>query len=436
MTNDVEAAAAAVVARLGRRPIDELEAAVVLEAWGGIEAPKSLAMGPAIVEVTRGRSQTWRKPILKKSTRESGGNDSSSNQAVSSVLMLFSIIIWMISLPSVDGLSLSLFALRIMPIVLGVQWFLKGRYLSSADGLKMLRKLDPISVLLLALALLLSWQVSGVHGELGAALVVVWTAAMLLIVRGWGIAGSVVFVVAAIGGFLDIGTLINVALVTVVMVAATVAAVLSLPNTSIPPGTWDQVAIGTSIGVLFGLLIGAGMNPRAGAILSSSFPVVIFTILGAMLGSSQLNRLWIVTLSSSIDQRSEIPGHSIARRANALIKGAIFRVVGFSSISLPIGLFMTRTEYGLEALWPFIAFILAMVVVVIGTLADAFGEGLWTLAALSAGCLVAVGLRLLGLDAQVSGLALIGGAAVSLAVLVNPVKQMTDDLGMIIATRL
>ena len=303
MTNDVEAAAAAVVARLGRRPVDELEVAVVLEAWGGIEAPKSLAMGPAIVELTRGRSQTWRKPILKKSTRESGGNDSSSNQAVSSVLMLFSIIIWMISLPPVDGLSLSLFALRIMPIVLGVQWFLKGRYLSSADGLKMMRKLDPISVLLLALALLLSWQVSGVHGEpahpeLGAALVVVWTAAMLLIVRGWGIAGSVVFVVAAIGGFLDMGTLINVALVTVVMVAATVAAVLSLPNTIIPPGTWDQVAIGTSIGVLFGLLIGAGMNPRAGAILSSSFPVVIFTILGAMLGSSQLNRIWIITLSS------------------------------------------------------------------------------------------------------------------------------------------
>ena len=103
---------------------------------------------------------------------------------------------------------------------------------------------------------------------------------------------------------------------------------------------------------------------------------------------------------------------------------------------MPIGLFATRNEYGLEALWPFIAFILAMVVVVIATLADAFGKGLWTLAALSAGCLVAVGLRLLGLDAQMSGLALIGGAAVSLAVLVNPVKQMTDDLGMIIATRL
>lgn len=436
MSRDIEEAAAMVVARLGRRPVDALEAAVALEAWGGVEAPRSLALGPAIVDATRGRSQLWRKPILPRGQDHAMEDRPDYTQIIGAVAILLAIMMWIAALPTFRGESMGSLALEAMPTGLGVQWFLQSRYLQGENNMGRLRALDVPSILLILTAVGVAWVVGGDVGGLAAALVVVWSAGTVLVVRGWALPAAGLFVVAGVAGALGTPTPVNVAVVVDVTLVAALLAVLTAPHTTRPPGEWGTVGIATSVGTMMGLLVAVGMSPGAVDVVASSSPMIALVIIGAMWGSFHLNKLWVVTLSSPIDQRSEVPGHSLRDRMAVVIHGAIVRVLGVGVASLPIGLVLAWSDYGVEALVPLMAFVLAMLVVVLGSLVAGFGGAIRTAGSLVAGCLVAVGMRAVGLDASEAGLALAGGSIASLAVLIRPVKQIIDDPGMSVATLL
>ncbi|MGC1511463.1 MAG: hypothetical protein WA797_00900 [Acidimicrobiales bacterium] len=436
MSRDIEDAAAMVVARLGRRPIDALEAAVALEAWGGVEAPRSLALGPAIVDATRGRSQLWRKPILPRGQDHAVEDRPDYMQIIGAVAILLAIMMWIATVPTFRGESMGSLALEAMPTGLGVQWFLQSRYLQGENSMGRLRALDVPSILLILTAVGVAWAVGGDVGGLAAALVVVWSAATVLVVRGWALPAAGLFVAAGVAGALGTPTPVNVAVVVDLTFVAALVAVLTAPRTTRPPGEWGTVGVATSVGTMMGLLVAVGMSPGAVEVVASSSSMIALVIIGAMWGSFHLNKLWVVTLSSPIDQRSEVPGHSLRARMAVVINGAILRVLGVGVASLPIGLVLAWSDYGVEALVPLMAFVLAMLVVVLGSLVAGFGGGLRTAVSLVAGCLVAIGMRAFGLDVAAAGLALAGGSIVSLAVLIPPVKQIIDDPGMSVATLL
>lgn len=436
MSRDIEDAAAMVVARLGRRPVDALEAAVALEAWGGVEAPRSLALGPAIVDATRGRSQLWRKPILPRGQDHAVEDRPDYMQIIGAVAILLAIMMWIATVPTFRGESMGSLALEAMPTGLGVQWFLQSRYLQGENSMGRLRALDVPSILLILTAVGVAWAVGGDVGGLAAALVVVWSAATVLVVRGWALPAAGLFVAAGVAGALGTPTPVNVAVVVDLTFVAALVAVLTAPRTTRPPGEWGTVGVATSVGTMMGLLVAVGMSPGAVEVVASSSSMIALVIIGAMWGSFHLNKLWVVTLSSPIDQRSEVPGHSLRARMAVVINGAILRVLGVGVASLPIGLVLAWSDYGVEALVPLMAFVLAMLVVVLGSLVAGFGGGLRTAVSLVAGCLVAIGMRAFGLDVAAAGLALAGGSIVSLAVLIPPVKQIIDDPGMSVATLL
>lgn len=436
MSRDIEDAAAMVVARLGRRPVDALEAAVALEAWGGVEAPRSLALGPAIVDATRGRSQLWRKPILPRGQDHAVEDRPDYMQIIGAVAILLAIMMWIATVPTFRGESMGSLALEAMPTGLGVQWFLQSRYLQGENSMGRLRALDVPSILLILTAVGVAWAVGGDVGGLAAALVVVWSAATVLVVRGWALPAAGLFVAAGVAGALGTPTPVNVAVVVDLTFVAALVAVLTAPRTTRPPGEWGTVGVATSVGTMMGLLVAVGMSPGAVEVVASSSSMIALVIIGAMWGSFHLNKLWVVTLSSPIDQRSEVPGHSLHARMAVVINGAILRVLGVGVASLPIGLVLAWSDYGVEALVPLMAFVLAMLVVVLGSLVAGFGGGLRTAVSLVAGCLVAIGMRAFGLDVAAAGLALAGGSIVSLAVLIPPVKQIIDDPGMSVATLL
>ncbi len=434
MSSDIERAAATVVARLGRRPVDALEAAVVLEAWGGMEAPQSLAIGPAVVEATRGRSHSWRKPIQSRDHDRVVQDGPPFGLVVGSVVMLLSIMVWMASLPPVGGDGIGSLALQAMPVGLGLQWFLQSRFLAGEGGISRLRNLDVLSVLVISVTLLVAWGIGGSHGQFSMALVVVWSTATILVVRGWGLPGSGLFIVAAIAGFFDSPTGLNVAVVVDMSILISGVAVVTVPRTTSPLGSWEKSGIATAVGVLMGLLVVVGMSPDVIDIVATSTLVVVFSIIGAMWGSFHLNQLWIVTLTSPIDQRSEVPGHSLPGRVGAVIQGSIIRVLGLGVGSLPVGFLMARTDYGMMALVPLVAFVLVMVVAMFVSLVESFAGGRWAIGALIVGCLVAMLIRLSGLDGLVEGIALAGGALTSLIILNRPVQRLINDPGMSIAT--
>lgn len=436
MSEEVDQAAAKVVARLGRRPVDSLEAAVALEAWCGIEAPRSLALGPAIVDLTRGRSQLWRKPLVSRGEDRVLDETPNLKHLIGGVAVLLAIMIWMAALPEFEGGSMGSHALIAMPSGLGVQWFLQSRYLAGEGGLGRLRALDIPSALLIIAAVSIPWALAGDSGELVAALAVVWAATPVLVIRGWGLSTSVVFIAAAIAAAFGTSARLNAAIVVDSVMVAAIFAVVTAPRTSRPAGGWAPAGMATTVGILMGLIVVVGMSEEALDVVTPASPVVVLVILGAMWGSLHLNRLWAVTLSSPIDQRSEVPGHSLQARMGEVIQGAIVRVLGVGVAALPIGVALANNDERLKALLPLTAFVLAMMVVVLGSLVAGFRRGPWAAAALGAGCCVAAAVRIGGVEGLAPGIALALGSITSIAVLVTPVKQMIDDPGMSIATLL
>lgn len=424
-----------VVARLGRRPVDALEAAVTLEAWGGVEAPRSLALGPAIVEVTRGRSRQWRKPLLARGQDAVVEDPPDRAQIIGAVAALLAVALWIAALPGFRGESMGSLALEAMPTGLGVQWFLQSRYLAGAD-VGRLRAVDLPSTLFVLAAVAVAWIVGGDVGGPSAALVVVWSTGMIMTVRGWGLPAAGVFLVAGLAGLLGSPVSVNVAAVVDLCVLGAGVAVVTAPRTKRPPGEWGPVTVATVVGILMGLLVVVGLSARAVDVLSGASPALLAVILGAMWGSFHLNKLWVVTLSSPIDQRGEVPGHSLHRRVAAVIQGAIARVLGVGVVSLPVGLALSWSDQGVKALVPLTAFVSAMLVVVLCSLMAGFARVHWAAGALAAGCLAAAGTRAAGLDATSVGLALAIGSATSLLVLIRPIKEMIDDPGSSIATLL
>lgn len=434
MSREIEEAAAVVVARLGRRPVDALEAAVALEAWGGVEAPRSLALGPSIVDLTRGRSRQWRKPLLAKGQDAVVEDPPDRAQVVGAVAVLLAIALWIAALPTFRGESMGSLALEAMPTGLGVQWFLQRRYLAGADNVGKLRAIDLPSILVVLMAVAVGWLVGGDVGGPSAALVVVWSSGMILIARGWGLAVAGVFLVAGVAGALGSPVSVNVAVVVDLCVLGAGIAVVTAPRANSPPGQWAPVMAATVVGVLMGLLVVVGLSATAVDVLSGASPALLVVILGAMWASFHLNKLWVVTLSSPVDHRGEVPGHSVRRRVAAVIQGAIARSLGVGVVSLPVGWALSWSDQGVKALVPLTAFVPAMLVVVLCSLMAGFARVNWAIGALVAGCLAAVGTRAAGVEAVSAGLALAIGSVASLLILIRPLKQMIDDPGSSIAT--
>jgi hypothetical protein len=189
-----------VEARLGRRPQDKLEAAVVLEAWGGIRPPVALGVAGDAIDRTDGR------PVRSVANpRQPEPRDKAVvAEGLALLIAVVAVALWTMPFGRALGTDVWDGAVRLaLPITLGGQWMLRSRYLGRPNGLQALRRdwLGGLCVLGVGSGLALT---QGQRGLVCLLLVVTWLGGTVLVRRGWGLVYVALLVAVAVEVNLDV----------------------------------------------------------------------------------------------------------------------------------------------------------------------------------------------------------------------------------------
>ena len=241
-----------VEARLGRAPQDMLEAAVALEAWGGLPAQGALDTAR---EVMRDAS-----PVAEPSTGalpERAGERGALAEALAFLVAVIAIAGWAAPLVDAAGArAVERGVVVALPLTLALQWGLSCRWLAREHGSEQLGRHRAALALTAAGLTALGWVALGQAGLIAGLLTVTWVAGTVLARAGFAVAyaaGVVVTTALLLGGVAPLPVLLGAA------AAALLAALVALrPRGGRARGTvgrWDRVATAGAIGGGTGLLL-------------------------------------------------------------------------------------------------------------------------------------------------------------------------------------
>ena len=398
-------------AHLRRGTQDNLEGAVVLEAWGGF-APGAAFGLPS------GRALVDRQPFENRSVRSDPLDSALALGDVGFVVGILGMGFYLSSLSAELGARTVDMAWRIaLPISLALQWGMRRRYLSGADGLGRLRN-DP-RVLVLVLAAIALCAPIRPGGWLAGCLIGIWVGGFVLTRLGRGLA----FGAALLGGaaVLAAGAPAPLVLAGFAAVALTTA-VVGVRRRPVS----DRLPGGLERGIVAGL-IGAGvggvlvLEPR---FLWNGRPALVaITVVPALLGSVwggwHMGKLWKV-LPEALVGRPFDPtpvgadggGIHVVR---ALLSGALVRLVlGAVACSAPIVAWAASGAGALRDVWSLLgAHLLLGIAGLFVSLHEAFDRWGTALLSVLAGCIACVIVNLAD-----PGHALVPGSRIAIGALV------------------
>ncbi len=271
---------------LGRPVQDALEAAVVLEAWGGVPADAALALGrdaagvPATVASIA--DEIPASPMLDRRAVLSD---------VAFIVAVLFVGFWLsrrtdrFAVVEIDR------AWRLaLPVSLAAQWFLRRRVFMGGDGLGRLRRetwlLVPAVLLFGGLAIVPS------GGPLAGGLAILWIAGFIVSRRGWGVPHGVLLTLTLLAGGRREAALPAYVFVCVGTLCAAVLALRSSPVSDRLPGALGRALPSALIGGGMGMFLVS--EPRfswAASGLLSAFTIVP-SLLGSLAGGIWMTRLW------------------------------------------------------------------------------------------------------------------------------------------------
>ncbi|WP_432488959.1 hypothetical protein [Kineococcus sp. SYSU DK018] len=327
-------AAARVHAALGREPQDALESAVVLEAWGGLvpRVAMPLARGTAGTAARRARATATAAPV--KRPREVTPSD--PRELLGLVAALLATTAWVAPLAVEFGTAVTEGAWKLaLPVSFALQWLVRRRWLTDADGLGRLRAERGLLTAAGAVSALVPLGVLlAPERSLAAALLVTWVGSLVVVVRGWGVqyALGLVLAVAAVHAGLPVRA--DVLAVVLLTQAAVVAALLTTPRSSSPPTPWGRSLPAGAVGGATALLV--VLDPSVGWASASAFPVVALvpSLLGSIWANRHLDRVWTVLLDVLASTR--LREHARSRAAEVfggIVAGAFARLLLLTTAS-------------------------------------------------------------------------------------------------------
>lgn len=315
---------------LDRPTQDRLEAAVVLEAWGGV------APGEAFDLIDAGRPSE-QAAFVVRAVRSEPLDSAIALGDLGFVAGILGMGFYLSTLTADLGARTVDTAWRIaLPISLALQWAMRRRYLSGADGLGRLRNDRRVPIVILAAMALCSAVPPG--GWLAACLIGIWVGGFLITRLGWGLA----FGAALLGGagLLRSGAdarLVLPALAGVSLVVAGFGVVRRHPSDRLPGGAPRAVAAGLIGAGVGGILV---LEPRfawtGGPALVAI--TVVPALLGSVWGGWHMGRLWKVLPEALVRQPFTVdgPGADVAV-VRSLLGGAVVRLLaGAVAFSVPI----------------------------------------------------------------------------------------------------
>ncbi|WP_432572589.1 hypothetical protein [Kineococcus sp. SYSU DK005] len=359
-------AAARVRAALGREPQDALESAVVLEAWGGLVPRVAMPLARSGTAAVRAAGPTGSAGIAGPagSAQEPGEpgdpapaeepavrrqrevTPSDPRELLGLVAALLATTAWVGPLSAEFGTATTELAWKLaLPVSFALQWLVRRRWLTDADGLGRLRaERGPVlavgaASLLVPLGVLLA----PAHA-LAAALVVTWVGSLVAVVRGWGVPYALALVLASAAVHAGLPVRWDV-LAVVLLTQGTVAAALLTTAPSVrPPTPWRRSLPAAAVGAGTALLV--VLDPSVGWASSASFPVVALvpSLLGSIWANRHLDRVWTVLLDVLASTR--LREHARSRAAGvfgAIVAGAFARLLLVTAAaSLVLGALLHR----------------------------------------------------------------------------------------------
>ena len=249
--DDPAAARRLVEARLGREPQDMLEAAVVLEAWGGVPAQRALDTAGALMtsSPSPSRPSTGTVPVP---ARQQGV----VLEGAAFVLTVLAVALWAAPLAAGLGTSVVERALIVaLPLTLGLQWGLRSRYLGRPKGLLALARrrrallVGGCAVVGLPAALL------GLSGLVAGLFTLTWTGGALLMRRRWTGTYAAIVIAGTFPMIADVPPLATLAGIAAATTLAVALALRAAPSTRIAAGRWDRAFVAGALGAGIGIML-------------------------------------------------------------------------------------------------------------------------------------------------------------------------------------
>jgi hypothetical protein len=313
--------------RLGREPQDLLEAAVVLEAWGGLPAEAALAVAEDIFESLHPAAEP------APDTRESDEDTPRApSDALTMLLALASILFWTGPIRSQLGASAFADAVRLsVPLTLGVQWFLAARYLFDRWWLERLKR-DRRLLASIAVGGLVGAAAVGQVALLSVELCLLWACAGLVLRRGHHLAVIAVFGGATYALFADAPVLLVLGVLNFGLVVL-LRLILHGAGKGLYRGRPWRIALRASlIGLGLGILLFSDARASFGEDPRSLALALLPSMLASFWGGWHLASMWVAV-------KDDLRGRALAESADASWRSSACRVAAGAAwrIALTVG---------------------------------------------------------------------------------------------------
>lgn len=428
-------AAGVIQARLGRGAQDVLEAAVVLEAWGGMQAGRALALGSRVVPP---KAPGWMPGRL--TAEDPGRRDGVLSEAIALIMAILAIASWAGPLSRQIGTSVLEHAIVIaLPTTLALQWALRSRYLSRRSGLACLAH-DRIALCAVGLlGIELPLMLLSDYGPLAGIFVAIWVGGTVLARRGWALAYGLLLVGTVIGleAGLDAYTLLE-GLTAIILVAVLAAVRFRSERTGEPAGRVGRALWAAAIGAALGwLLVG---DSSLGWGVHGAYPALALlpSVLGSVWGGYHLWKFYDLVPRGlrgvALNRADERDPRGAAMH---LFRGALVRLVGTTVVLSGVVILIASWTSGTNRLSLFVGFGCVALVTMLINMLESLAYVRWALfaAVVSVATELLAGQLLLA-SAHVAGLALIAGATVGILVALPPLLRLLVRPGRALATGL
>jgi hypothetical protein len=423
-------AEALVQARLGRSPQDLYEAAVVLEAWGGVPGPSALSMGRELMTVSRLR---WPSPEHRHQRAEIPPG--LLPEALALLVTVSVLALWAPALAAELGRSAVEVALWVaLPLALGLQWAVRSRYLSSPEGFAALAADRRQLATLVLPIVVLPGLVLGVAGALAGLLIVTCLGGLIVAARGWGVRYAACLGLVGSELLLGVPPFLLVVEAGLGTFVAVVVALWTVEKPVVRPRPWRRAAGSGLVGLGLGALFLGDPSVQWGHDVIGALALLPPAV-GGIWGGLTLAALWTAVPGA-------VSGVAPSNDRRTLVGPCLFLAASIRLVATTIvlSLVLAAIEFLLVHRVPdpgtVLAFACLGLAVLAVSLLDALGLAAWAVVAVMGGAAAELGSSSLGLTGLPAGTALAAGAAAVLVVALPRALVALMRPGRLLATTL
>jgi hypothetical protein len=421
---------AVVQARLGRSPQDSLEAAVVLEAWGGLPAPEALGTGRSLMTVSRMRS-----PAAPEPPQSARIPRDALPEAIALLVAFAALAVWAPALGRALGWQVVQTALWVaVPATLALQWALRSRYFFAPRGFGTLAADSRVALPAGLAGLAAPAAVLGWAGLLGSALALTCVGALVLAARGWALWHAIGMALLTCTLAVGLSAVVLVVLAAGATAVWVLAALVGSARPETNPRPWRRTAaaglVGAGLGVLFVADPSADWGASAIAALTVLPPAV-----GGFWAGLYLARLWTV-VPGTLHGLPQARGDEAGFASLGVLAGAAARLLG-GTLALSIVLVVGEHALGADTPGPglFLGFACIGLAILVVSLLDSLGLSAFAVAAVAVGVGVELAQVSTGVVA-VPAAGLVAGGAATLLVATPRLVLLLRRPGRTLATAL